>query len=123
MAERIDTDELRRLIRATLEEALGMTGRAGGERGPPRRSAGAPPGASTDGRDHAAGPPLPQAASSAGAGRDGAHRFDGGVLGERQVAELGRKHARIVIGPGVAVTPLAREKAREIKVEIVRETP
>jgi len=42
------------------------------------------------------------------------------VLSEARVVELARTHDRIVVGPEVAVTPLARDKAREMKLDIVR---
>ena len=37
------------------------------------------------------------------------------------VAEIGKTNDRLVIGKGVVVTPLARDKAREVKLEIVRD--
>jgi hypothetical protein len=45
------------------------------------------------------------------------------VLTEAAVAATAKICARIVIGPEVAVTPLARDKAREMKIEIVRQKP
>jgi hypothetical protein len=51
------------------------------------------------------------------------HRMDKGVLTEALVIELGRTHGRVVLGKGVAVTPLARDRAREAKLEIVRDKP
>jgi hypothetical protein len=93
MAERIDREELRLLIREALKEAL-----VGSPS--PSRSAAAP---STEKR--------------------GSFRFDSGVLNESKVAEIGKTHAKIVIGAEVAVTPLARDRAREIRIEIVRQKP
>jgi hypothetical protein len=55
--------------------------------------------------------------------RQGTHRLDKGVLTEAMVIDLGRANNRIVVGKGVAVTPLARDKAREVKLEIVRDKP
>jgi hypothetical protein len=55
--------------------------------------------------------------------RQGAFRVDAGVLTEAKVVEIGRTHAGIVAGCGVVVTPLARDKARELKLEIVRQKP
>ena len=64
------------------------------------------------------------ARSGAGAEpRSGTHRLDKGVLTEAMVVEIGRANNRIIVGKSVAVTPLARDKAREVKLEIVRDKP
>jgi hypothetical protein len=63
-----------------------------------------------------------QAASAAAPARS-THRMDKGVLTEALVIELGKTHGRVVLGKGVAITPLARDRAREAKLEIVREKP
>jgi len=55
--------------------------------------------------------------------RQGARRLDKGVLTETMVVEIARAHSTISIGTNVAVTPLARDKAREMKLEIVRDRP
>ena len=47
-------------------------------------------------------------------------RISDGILNEMRVAEIGRQHRRLVIGPEVVVTPLARDRARELKLELVR---
>ena len=49
------------------------------------------------------------------------HRISKGVVTEVMVAEIGKTHNRLVIGKGVVVTPLARDRAREVKLEIVRD--
>lgn len=49
------------------------------------------------------------------------HQIAKGVVTEIMVAEIGKTNDRLVIGKGVVVTPLARDKAREVKLEIVRE--
>jgi len=67
----------------------------------------------------AAKPASDGAPASAGA----AASFDRGVLGETKLVELSRKGHRITIGKTVVVTPLAREKARQLKVELVRQKP
>ena len=51
------------------------------------------------------------------------HRIDKGVLTEALVVELGKTHGRVVVGKGVVVTPLARDRARDAKLEIVRDKP
>ena len=50
-----------------------------------------------------------------------AHRIDKGLVTEMMVTEIGRSANRIVVGKGVVVTPLGRDKARELKIEIVRD--
>ena len=42
---------------------------------------------------------------------------------ETKVRDAARAHAKIVVGVGVAITPLARDKARELKVQIERQKP
>jgi hypothetical protein len=49
------------------------------------------------------------------------HRVEKGLITETMVTEIGRSANRIVIGKGVVVTPLGRDKARELKIEIVRD--
>jgi hypothetical protein len=49
------------------------------------------------------------------------HHVSKGVVTEIMVAEIGKSNDRLVIGKGVVVTPLARDKAREIRLEIVRD--
>jgi hypothetical protein len=46
-----------------------------------------------------------------------------GVLTETKVRDAAGKHAKIILGPDVAVTPLARDKARELKIVIERQKP
>jgi hypothetical protein len=45
------------------------------------------------------------------------------VLTEAKVAEIGKAHRRILVGADVAVTPLARDRARQLKIEIARDKP
>jgi hypothetical protein len=108
MVARIDRDELRLLIREALKEALG------GESPPPRK----------DTEEKNAQQQRPSPSPTPPRKREGqALHFNSGVLNEVKVAEIGRTHAKIIIGTEVAVTPLARDRAREIKVEIVRQKP
>jgi hypothetical protein len=57
------------------------------------------------------------AAVSAAPGQS--HRIDKGVVTEAVIAKLGKGVSRLVLGPGVSITPLARDraKARNISVE------
>ncbi|MGE0008215.1 MAG: hypothetical protein AB7S92_21860 [Parvibaculaceae bacterium] len=50
-----------------------------------------------------------------------AHQIAKGVVTETMIAEIGKTSDRLVIGKGVVVTPLARDRAREVKLEIVRD--
>jgi hypothetical protein len=109
MGERIDREELRLLIREALREALGDspspvrgTAREGGQNG-------------------ARHPSSSRAPARKGEGE--AYRKDTGVLTEATVVVAGKAHTRIIIGNEVAVTPLARDRARELKIDIVRQKP
>lgn len=70
---------------------------------------------------------APRAAAGAGAVAVAAapqrstHQIAKGVVTEVMVTEIGRTSDRLIIGKGVVVTPLARDKAREVKLEIVRD--
>ena len=50
-------------------------------------------------------------------------RIDQGMLNEMRIAEIGKQYSRILVGPQVVVTPLARDRARELKLELVRTKP
>ena len=50
-------------------------------------------------------------------------RVDQGMLNEMRIAEIGKQYSRILVGPQVVVTPLARDRARELKLELVRTKP
>lgn len=62
------------------------------------------------------------AAPAGGPGRNGEERIDSGVLSESKVIGLARSGRRIVLGKRVVVTPLARDKARQLGVKLERET-
>jgi hypothetical protein len=49
------------------------------------------------------------------------HQIAKGVVTEIMVSEIGKTNDRLIIGKSVVVTPLARDKAREVKLEIVRD--
>jgi pyruvate/2-oxoglutarate dehydrogenase complex dihydrolipoamide acyltransferase (E2) component len=75
-----------------------------------------------------AGPPPAQAVPSAPAAQrqaptGGTFEMKTGVLSETRVVEIGRNHRRIVLGAEVVLTPLARDKAREMKIELARQKP
>ena len=125
MAERISRDELRQLIREALREALGA-----GSVPPPSHATG-----EVDHAQHGGGgshtrrgrhspPPPPSAVPLPRfAGEEPASSLATGVLTEALVTKLATGHHKILIGGEVVVTPLARERARMLKVEIVRQQP
>jgi hypothetical protein len=61
------------------------------------------------------------AAPAAPAPQRAAQQIAKGVLTEIMVAEIGKTSDRLIVGKGVVVTPLARDRAREMKLEIVRD--
>jgi hypothetical protein len=114
---RIDREELRRLIRDVLKEAVS----AGLVPPPSRNSAGESPSADSTSAARTGTPSLPPRSPSPD--RQGALRIDSGVLTEAMVVALARTHRKILVGSDVVMTPLARDKAREMKVELVRQKP
>jgi hypothetical protein len=64
----------------------------------------------------------PTAATKAAA-MGGTYEMTSGVLSEAKIDEIARTHKRIVVTGGVVLTPLARDKAREMKVELTRQKP
>lgn len=53
--------------------------------------------------------------------RGGGERVDKGIVTEKRVMAAAKAGKRLVVGKGVVVTPLARDKARQLGVEIERE--
>ncbi len=125
----IDREELRALIRAALKEALGGPSPPRGERAAGPEPAKDRPGEGSSGRRHET--PLPQPAARAtpspqgggGDARRGSPTISAGVLTESKLTEIARSHTKIIVAPGVVVTPLARDRARELKVAIERQKP
>jgi hypothetical protein len=56
-----------------------------------------------------------------GAARGGSERIDKGIVTEKKVMAAAKAGKRLVVGKGVVLTPLARDKARQLGVEIERE--
>jgi hypothetical protein len=65
------------------------------------------------------GPAAPERGGTPAAG--GAIHVARGAVTERKVAEAAKAGARLVLGPAAVVTPLAREKARALGIELERE--
>ena len=61
------------------------------------------------------------ARGAAPAAAAGVVRVERGAVTERKVDEAAKAGARLVLGPGAVLTPLAREKARAKGIEIERE--
>jgi hypothetical protein len=64
---------------------------------------------------------LGRSGPGAESGGGGALRIERGAVTERTVKEAAAKGARLVLAPGAVLTPLAREKARALGIEIERE--
>jgi len=144
MAARIDREELRKLIREALREALGdealvpppsrtgegdnaKHGGGGGHQRRIRHSPPPPPPAvplpRPAGEEQSARRPSPSPNPFPQGGGGTALTFGSGVLTETKLVALAKAHSKIVVGNDVAITPLARDRARELKIEIVRQKP
>ena len=130
MAERIDRDELRALIREALKEALGAApvpppSLATGEGDHAKHGGGGDAGAASGIRPLHRLRRSPSPAPRVRNERRGAATTVSrpACSPKSKVAEIGRTHSKIIIGTDVAVTPLARDRAREIRIEIVRQKP
>jgi hypothetical protein len=53
--------------------------------------------------------------------KGGSERIDKGIVTEKKVMAAAKAGKRLVVGKGVVVTPLARDKARQLGVQIERE--
>lgn len=53
--------------------------------------------------------------------RGGGERVDKGIVTERRVVAAAKTGKKLVVGKGVVVTPLARDKARQLGVQIEKE--
>ena len=67
-----------------------------------------------------AGGAPPRNGTGAPPARSGAIHVSRGAVTERKVAEAAKAGARLVLGPGAVLTPLAREKARALGIELER---
>jgi hypothetical protein len=56
-----------------------------------------------------------------GPATSGAKRIERGAVTERAVNEAAKAGGRLILGPGAVLTPLARERARALKIQIERE--
>ena len=54
-------------------------------------------------------------------GRGGSERIGKGIVTEKKVMAAAKAGKRLVVGKGVVLTPLARDKARQLGVQIERE--
>lgn len=60
------------------------------------------------------------APASAPAATGQSHRIDKGVVTETIIARLGKGVSRLLLGPGVSITPLARDKAKARNISVER---
>ena len=65
---------------------------------------------------HLTGSAAPSAAAPSGQ----SHRVDKGVVTEGIIAKLGKNISRLLLGPGVSITPLARDKAKARNISVER---
>lgn len=63
---------------------------------------------------------APAAASAQAAPTGQMHRIDKGVVTETVIAKLGKGVSRLVLGNGVSITPLARDKAKARNISVER---
>ena len=68
-------------------------------------------------------PPAARPAAPSPAPAGGTFEMKTGVLTETRVVEIARNHRRIVVGAEVVLTPLARDKVREMRLELARQKP
>jgi hypothetical protein len=66
-------------------------------------------------------PPRAERTTAAAAQSTGGHRIDKGLVAERHVVAAAKSGKKLTVAKGVAVTPLARDKARQLGVVIERE--
>jgi hypothetical protein len=64
-----------------------------------------------------------QRAAPAGAPAGQSHRIESGVVTEATLNKLPRGLSRLVLGPGVTVTPLAKDRARALGLTFERTKP
>jgi hypothetical protein len=62
-----------------------------------------------------------KSADADAAARGGSERIDKGIVTEKKVMAAAKAGKRLVVGKGVVLTPLARDKARQLGLEIERE--
>jgi hypothetical protein len=62
-----------------------------------------------------------KSAETESAPRGGSERIDKGIVTEKKVMAAAKAGKKLVVGKGVVLTPLARDKARQLGVEIERE--
>lgn len=62
-----------------------------------------------------------KSAEADAAARGGSERIDKGIVTEKKVMAAAKAGKRLVVGKGVVFTPLARDKARQLGLQIERE--
>jgi hypothetical protein len=134
MSQTMDSDEIRRLVREALSEALDVTAGPTGDEQAVAVTIESDADLMAFAREVAGNPDAVKSGEKtyrlvrretkpvAGATKtEEAFRWEGGVLNEIKVIELAKHHSRVLLGSGAVVTPLARDKARHVKLELVKE--
>ncbi len=69
-------------------------------------------------------PPAPaQAATRSPGTAGGVFHWEKGVLSETRIVAISREYTKLVLGPKAVLTPLAKDRARECRLEVVRQKP
>ena len=124
----MSSDDIRRLVREALTEALGAPDKDDGAipvtiandadlMAFARKVAGDAKAVRSGKITYRLEPGRAAAPAAAGEG----YRWEYGVLNEVRIIEISKTHSRVLLGRGALVTPLARDKARQIKLELVKE--
>ncbi len=61
-----------------------------------------------------------KASEPAPASRAGTYEWERGLLNETKIAEIAKSHDKLVLGPQAVLTPLARDRAGALGLQIVR---
>ncbi len=124
----MNSDEIRRLVRAAIGEALGP--RDGDEQESVPVTMASDADLMAFAHEIAGNPEAVRSGKATyrlarnqtkPATAGGGFRWPGGVLSEVRIIEISKTHSRVLLGPGAVVTPLARDKARQVKLELVKE--
>ena len=127
----MNSDEIRRLVRQALTEALGSPDKDDGaiavtvdsdaELMAFAREVAANAKAVKSGKTTYRLARSQTKPTAGGGGGGEGYRWEHGVLNEVRIIEISKTHSRVLLGPGAVVTPLARDKARQVKLELVKE--
>ncbi len=66
---------------------------------------------------------VPPATAPTSAAATRVFHWEAGVLNEAKIAQIGKDHDRLVLGAKAVLTPLAKDRARKLDLDMVRQTP